>query len=59
MTIAPVRDPLAYQQPSPLAGVHSMELLAIAEKWRPYRSLATTYGSPPPSSGRGTTGGRA
>jgi len=26
------------------------EVLAIAEKWRPYRSLATSYLSPPPSS---------
>ena len=42
MTNAPVRDPLAYQ-PSPLAGVHSMKVLAIAEEWPPYRSLATTY----------------
>ena len=42
MTSAPVRDPLAYQ-PSPLAGVHSMEVLAIAEEWRSYRSLATSY----------------
>ena len=40
MTNAPVCDPLAYQ-PSPLAGVHSMKVLAIAEKWRPYRWLAT------------------
>ena len=40
MTSAPVRDPLAYQ-PSPLAGVHSMNVLAIAENWRPYRWLAT------------------
>ena len=35
-----MRDPLAYQ-PSPLAGVHSMKVLAIAKKWRPYRWLAT------------------
>ena len=41
VTSAPVRDPLAYQ-PSPLAVVHSMEILAIAEEWRPLRSLATT-----------------
>jgi 3-methyladenine DNA glycosylase/8-oxoguanine DNA glycosylase len=41
-----VRDPLAYQ-PSPLAGVHSMEVLAIAEEWRPYRSLVTVYRSSP------------
>ena len=34
MTSAAVCDPLAYQ-PSPLAGVHSMEVLAIAEEWRP------------------------
>jgi hypothetical protein len=34
VTSAPVCDPLAYQ-PSPLAGVHSMEVLAIAEEWRP------------------------
>jgi DNA-3-methyladenine glycosylase II len=27
------------------------EVLAIAEKWRPYRSLATSYLFPPPSSG--------
>ena len=40
MTSAPARGPLAYQ-PSPLAGVHSMEVLAIAEKWRLYRWLAT------------------
>jgi DNA-3-methyladenine glycosylase II len=26
------------------------EVLAIAEKWRPYRSLATSYLFPPPSS---------
>ena len=44
MTSAAVRDPLAYQ-PSPLAGVHSMEVFAIAEEWRPYRSLATVYRS--------------
>jgi hypothetical protein len=49
MTSAPVRDPLAYQPP-PLAGVHSMEVLAIAEEWRPYRRLATVYRRPPPSS---------
>ena len=49
MTSAPVRDPLAYQ-PSPLAGVHSMEVLAIAEEWRSYRSLATVYRRPPHSS---------
>ena len=42
MTSAPVRDPLGYQ-PSPLAGVHSMEVLAIAEEWRPYCSLAISY----------------
>ena len=42
MTSAHVRDPVAYQ-PSPLTGVHSMEVLAIAEEWRPYRSLATVY----------------
>jgi hypothetical protein len=41
VTSAHVRDPLAYQ-PSPLAGVHSMEVQAIAEEWRPYRGLATT-----------------
>ena len=35
-----MRDPLAYQ-PSPLAGVHSMKVLAIAENWRPYRWLVT------------------
>ena len=45
MTSAPVCDPLAYQQPSSLAGVQSMEPLAIAEKWRPYRSLAAVYRS--------------
>ena len=44
MTSAPVRDPLAYQ-PSPLAGVHSMEVPAIAEESRSYRSLATVYRS--------------
>jgi hypothetical protein len=27
------------------------EVLVIAEKWRPYRSLATSYLFPPPSSG--------
>jgi 3-methyladenine DNA glycosylase/8-oxoguanine DNA glycosylase len=42
MTNAAVCDPLAYQ-PSPLAGVHSMDVPAIAEEWRPYRSLATAY----------------
>jgi len=42
MTSAAVCDPLAYQ-PSPLAGVHSMDVSAIAEDWRPYRSLATVY----------------
>ena len=49
MISAPVRDPLAYQ-PSPLTGVHSMDVPAIAEEWRPYRSLATVYRRPPPSS---------
>jgi hypothetical protein len=49
MTSAPVRDPLAYQ-PSPLARVHSMVVLAIAEEWRSYRILATVYRRPPPSS---------
>jgi 3-methyladenine DNA glycosylase/8-oxoguanine DNA glycosylase len=44
MTSAAVCDPLAYQ-PSPLAGVHSMDVPAIAEEWRPYRSLATVYRS--------------
>jgi 3-methyladenine DNA glycosylase/8-oxoguanine DNA glycosylase len=44
MTSAAVCDPPAYQ-PSPRAGVHSMEVLAIAEEWRPYRSLATVYRS--------------
>jgi hypothetical protein len=44
-----MRDPLAYQ-PSPLAGVHSMKVLAIAEKWTPYRRPATVYRRPPPSS---------
>jgi 3-methyladenine DNA glycosylase/8-oxoguanine DNA glycosylase len=53
MTIAPVRDTLADHlitpenaalppidcQPSPLAAV----VLAIAEKWRPHRSLAASY----------------
>jgi len=39
-----VPDPLAYQ-PSLLASVHSMEVLAIGEKWRPHRSLATVYRS--------------
>ena len=40
MTSAAVCDPLACQ-PSPLAGVHSMDVPAIAEEWRPYRWLAT------------------
>jgi hypothetical protein len=42
MTSAAVCDPLAYQ-PSPLAGAHSMDVPAIAEEWRHYRSLATVY----------------
>jgi hypothetical protein len=44
MTSAAVCDPLAYQ-PSPVAGAHSMDIPAIAEEWRPYRSLATVYRS--------------
>jgi hypothetical protein len=42
MTGTAVCDPLAYQ-PSPLAGVHSMDVPDIAEEWRPYGTLATTY----------------
>ena len=44
MTSAAVCDPLAYQ-PLPLAGARSMDIPAIAEEWRPYRSLATAYRS--------------
>ena len=36
--------------------VHSMEVLAIAEEWRPYRSLATVYVFRRLRAGRGTTG---
>jgi len=39
-----MRVPLAYQ-PSPLAEVHLMKVLAIAENWRPYRWLASLDGS--------------
>ena len=44
MTSTAVCDTLAYQ-PSPLAGVHSMDVPAIAEEWEAYRSLATVYRS--------------
>jgi hypothetical protein len=45
MTSAPVRDPLACQPSPRAAGVQVMEVLAVAEEWRPYRSLATLYRS--------------